>query len=685
MPEALPLQMTLTTAVADALHFRAMTATEEVSRLFELQVTALGKTETVAADDLLGTTAAVSLDLGDDQKRWFHGVVAAFGIDGQEGRHYRYRLYLRPWLWLLTRSANVRIFQDKTAPEIIKEVFGAYSGTFVDELSGTYLPRVYCVQYRETDFNFVSRLMEEEGIYYFFRHSEDKHELVLADAPTTPVPTPGFEEVGFFEDAQALAEVQGLSTWQMRHEVQTGKTTLSDYNFETPSTSLKSNTVAGTRNHAEKDFEVYDYPGLYAVKADGDARAQIRLDEHSSRFTRFHGGGNVPGLAAGALFKLVNHPRADQNAEYFLLATHIEMQQAGLEGGAGDDTLFHCSFTAQVSADPFRPARITRKPTVAGPQTAMVTGAGDAGDIPTDQYGRVKVQFHWDRQGQKDDQTSCWLRVATSWAGNGWGAISLPRKGQEVVVAFLEGDPDQPLIVGSVYNAEQLPPYELPANATVSTVKSRSKKGAAADFNELRFEDKPGSEYVLLHAQKDRLEFVEDTLRSQIDKDEHLLVKNDRFEQVDNDHHVTVKKDQKHKIGGELHQTVAKDMLFDGGGVWSLKTTKDITAEAGATISLKSATDMHLKIGTNLGADAGQNVHIKAGMNVVIEAGMQITLKAGGSSVVIGPAEVCITGPIIKLNSGGGPGSGAGASPVSPTKPAEPQAPEPPKDPLSHR
>jgi type VI secretion system secreted protein VgrG len=361
------------------------------------------------------------------------------------------------------------------------------------------------------------------------------------------------------------------------------------------------------------------------------------------------------------------------------------MQQAGLEGGSGVDTLFSCSFTAQASSDPFRPARITRKPTVAGPQTAMVTGAGDAGDIPTDKYGRVKVQFHWDRDGKKDDKTSCWLRVATSWAGNGWGAISLPRKGQEVVVAFLEGDPDQPLIVGSVYNAEQLPPYELPANATVSTVKSRSKKGAAAEFNEIRFEDKPGDEYVLLHAQKDRLEFVENTLRSQIDKDEHLVVKNDRFEEVGNDHHVTVKKDQKQKIDGELHQTVAKDMLFDGGAAWSLKAGKDITAEAGASISLKSATDMHLKIGTNLGTDAGQNVHIKGGMNVVIEGGMQVTIKAGASSIVLGPDGVSITGMMVKINSGGSPGSGSGASPVAPTKPTAPTAPEPPEDPLSHR
>jgi type VI secretion system secreted protein VgrG len=690
MPEATPLQMALTASAASTLKFRSMVADEEVSRLFEFQVLAIDESETVAADDLLGTNAAVSLEVSDSDKRWFHGVVAGFGIDGVDGRHVRYRLTLRPWLWLLTRRSNIRIFQEMTAPDIIKAIFGEYTSTFVDELSGTYGTRTYCVQYRESDFNFVSRLMEEEGIFYFFRHAEDKHELVLADASSSHQPFAPFATVPFDDDPEQIVGEPVISQWRMRHEIQTGKSTLRDYDYLAPATDLTSTTAASSRSHAENAYEAYDYPGLYKVKADGDARATIRLNEAESRFARFTGEGNTPGLVAGAKFTFAQHPRADQNTDYVVLATHIEMQQTGYEAGAAGDTLFACRFTAQPYAEPYRPARITRKPSVAGPQTAVVVGDGDAGDIVTDEHARVKVQFHWDRLGENNASSSCWVRVATPLAGNGWGMISLPRLGQEVVVDFLEGDPDQPLITGRVYNAMQKPPYELPANATVSTFKSRSKLGEAADFNELRFEDKAGEEYVLLHAQKDRLEFVEGTFKSHIgigdgEGDEHRTVKKDRKEKIEGEQHLKVLKDVRHQYDAKYSLKVAQGMLFDGGDIWSLKTAGDVTTESGASISLKSSTDMHLKIGSNLGADAGQNVHIKGGMNVVIEAGMQISIKAGGSSIVLGPDGVSITGAMVKVNSGGSAGSGNGASPVAVTAPDEPVEPDLPEDPLTHR
>ena len=690
MPEATPLQMELVTSLGAVLKFRSMTAQEEVSRLFEFQVVALSEDADVAADGLLGANAAVSIEIGEDAKRWFHGVVASFGIEGVEGRHVSYRLTLRPWLWLLTRAANIRIFQEKTAPDIIKEVFGQYTSTFVEELEATYKPRTYCVQYRETDFNFVCRLMEEEGIFFYFRHTEDKHELVLADAAGSHTAFADFATVPFDDDQEHIVGEPAISQWRMRHEVQSGKFTLRDYNHETPNTDLTSTTAASSRGHAETTHEVYDYPGLYAEKADGDTRAIVRMGEAESRFARFSGQGNTPGLAAGHKFTLAQHPRADQNADYVLLSTHIEMQQAGYESGGDVQTLFLCRFSAQQYAEPLRPARITRKPAVAGPQTAVVVGDGDAGDIFTDKFARVKVQFHWDRIGAKDANSSCWVRVASPWAGNGWGMISLPRLGQEVVVDFLEGDPDQPLITGRVHNAAQLPPYALPDNATVSTIKSRSKLGAAAEFNELRFEDKAGEEYVLLHAQKDRLEFVEGTLKSQFGigdgvGDEHRSVKNDRKEKIGGEHHLTVTKDVRHKIDGKYSLTVAKPMLIKGSDIWSLKTGKDITAESGAAISFKSTGDLHLKIGANIGAVAAQNVHIKGGANVVIEGAMQVSIKAGGSSIVLGPDGVSITGTMVKINSGGSPGSGSGASPVAPTDPEAPADPEVPEDPLPHR
>ena len=685
MAQPKPLQMVLKTSADDKLLFRSMSAQEEVSRLFEYQIIATSVDGALAADDFLGKPVAVSLQVGDGDPRWFNGMVSSFGVEGGDGRFVSYRITARPWLWLLTRSADLRIFQSQSVPDIVSTIFAEYNGSVSLKLSGTFAPRVYCVQYRETDFNFVSRLMEEEGIFYWFAHSADKHELVLADSASAHAEVPGFETVLFRVQQQALDEQAAIHQWHMRHEIQTGKLVLRDYNFETPGTDLKTVPASTSRAHAQAEHEVYDYPGLYTDKPAGDERAKIRLEEAASRFGRFTGQGNTPGLAAGAKFSLADHPRADQNAAYTVLATQIDMQLAANETGGAKESGFLCRFTLQRHDEPFRPLRSTRKPAVAGPQTAVVVGQGDPGDIVTDKYGRVKVQFHWDRLGKRDNASSCWVRVASPWAGNGFGMIALPRLGQEVVVDFLEGDPDQPLITGRVHNAAQMPPYELPANATVSTIKSRSKLGASDGFNELRFEDKKGEEYVWLQAQKDRFEIVEETLKSQIGKDEHRSVKLNRKEKVEGEYHLMVSKSVKQKFDAKFSVDTKEDMLLKAGGLFSLKTGQDITAQSGAAISLKSATDLHLKIGSNIGADGGQNVHIKAGMNIVIEGGMQISIKAGGASIVLGPDGVSITGAMVKINSGGSPGSGAGASPVAPTDPEAPEAPELPKDPLTHR
>ena len=684
MAQSKPFQMALKTSVGAKLRFVSMAAQEEVSRLFEFQIVAVSDDGAISADDLLGKPAAVSLEMANGGTRWFHGIVASFGIEGGEGRLHSYRLTVRPWLWLLTRSADLRIFQDKSVPDIIKALFAEYSGSVVVKLTGSHKPRSYCVQYRESAFNFVCRLMEEEGIFFWFAHSESKHDLVLADDPGAHAASPGFDKVLFRVDQQAIVGQPAIQQWQMRQEIQTGKVVLSDYNFEKPSTALKTDPASQTRQHAEATHEAYDYPGHYADKAAGGDIAKLRLEEAASRFGRYTGQGNTPGLAAGAKFTLADHPRKDQNAAYLVLGTQIDMRQAAYDsaGGAGS---FQCRFTLQRFDEPFRPARISPKPMVAGPQTAVVVGAGDPGDIVPDKYGRVKVQFHWDRVGKKDANSSCWVRVASPWAGNGFGMIALPRLGQEVVVDFLEGDPDQPLITGRVHNAEQMPPYELPANATVSTLKSRSKLGPVDAFNELRFEDKKGSEYVWMQAQKDRFEVVEETLKSEIRKHEHRSVKENRKELIEGEYHLMVTKGVKQKFDAKFSVDTKNDILFKAGDGFSLKTGKDIAVESGTAISLKAGTDMHVKIGKNIGAEGGMNVHIKGGMNVVVEGGMQVTIKAGPSSVVLGPDGVSITGPMVKINSGGGPGSGSGASPVAPTAPEAPEKPELPKDPLTHR
>jgi type VI secretion system secreted protein VgrG len=679
MPEDKPMQMVLTTSPSSTLKFRSMSGREEVSRLFEYRIIAITDDPAVDADALLGKPACVAVDVGLDDPRCFHGIVAGFGIDGVDGSNFTYRIVCRPWLWLATRAAGFRIFADMTAPEIIKDVLSAYSaGTVTDELNGTYGTRHYCVQYGETDFNFVSRLLEEEGIFYFFRHSSDKHEMVLADRSGSHQPAPGFASIPFHDDESHTVSDPVISRWQMQHEIQTGKVTLADWNFETPSTDLTSTPAAGSRSHDSASLEVFEYPGLYAVKADGDSRAELRLAEAQSRFARFTGRGNSPGLVTGGKITLAEHQRTDQNTDYVVLATDIGMQQGGYEAGASGETFFHCQFVAQKYADAFRPERITPKPTVAGLQTAVVIDGG--GDGTTDEYGRVKLKFPWDRDGGG----SCFVRVATGSAGNGWGMISLPRVGDEVVVSFIDGDPDRPLVVGSVYNAEQKTPYELPANATVSTWKSRSIDGGAADHNELRFEDKAGSEYVLINAQKDRIDFVQEMMKTEIGKDETRDVVGKFTMKVGDVYDLKVTGAVSHKFDDSL-SIAAKDIRFKSETKVGFDISQDLAVKTGGKIALKSGADMHVKIGANIGAEAAQNVHIKGGMNVVIEGGMQVTIKAGGSSVVLGPDGVSITGTMVKINSGGGPGSGSGANPDAPDSPTAPAGPEAAEDPLSHR
>ena len=361
------------------------------------------------------------------------------------------------------------------------------------------------------------------------------------------------------------------------------------------------------------------------------------------------------------------------------MSTQVKMKM----GDAAARGEHSCEFKAFDSRVSYRPARTTPKPHVAGPQTAMVVGPSGE-EIYVDKYGRVKLQFHWDRDGKKDAESSCYVRVAQPAAGKGWGMVFLPRIGQEVIVDFLEGDPDQPLIVGRVYNATNMPPYKLPDKKTVSTIKSRSSaKGGANDFNEVRFDDLKGSEYLLMQSQKDKLEFVKETVKTQIGIDQHLIVKKDSKEKIEGEFHLTVTKDVKQKFDGKMSLKVAQDMLLGTDGQHSLKAAKDITAQSGTAYSIKAGTDIHIKAGTNYGVDAGTNVHIKAGVNVVIEAGVQLTIKAGGSSVVLGPDGVSITGAMVKINSGGSPGSGGGASPVAPTAPEAPADPLAPEDPLT--
>jgi type VI secretion system secreted protein VgrG len=651
--------MVLTSKAGKDLQFKSMSASEGLGTLFEFDIQALSSNHSLSTGDLLGTPASVAVGLRNGAKRHFHGIICAMGMEGSSQRAFQYRLVLRPWLWLLTRRSDTRVFQAMNLEAILKKVFEPFSPNVKFELSGDPLPVYeYCVQYRESDFNFVSRMMEQEGVYYYFEHDADKHTMVIVNTPSAHQPSPYQDVFEYREVPDRSLKTEPITEWKVLQEIQSGKVVLRDFDFVKPKLSLEAATQS-MRSNASSKLEVYDYPGIYAAKDAGQRYSKLRLEELEARYARVSAAGPVRGVGCGYQIKLKGHPRPDQNKLHLVVSTEIECTLSDYESGS-EETAFICRFIAMESSGVYRPTRAAIKPSVSGLHTAIVVGpSGD--EIHTDSHGRVKVQFHWDRLGKSDEKSSCWVRVSSPWAGQNWGAISLPRIGQEVVVDFLQGDPDRPMITGRVYNGDQPPPYALPANATVSTNKSRSSKSGTKDnFNELRFEDKKGSEYVWFQAEKDF----------------HQLVKNDATLLVTGNQERIVEKDLTEDIKGEVKLKVGKDWVSEVTGLHSMKVSKDHVTESGASVSMKSATKTDIKIGTDLGVDAGVNVHIKAGANVVIEAGVMLTLKAGGSTVVLGPAGVMIIGSMVLINSGGGGGSGGGASP----KPANAVSPPKKKD-----
>jgi type VI secretion system secreted protein VgrG len=610
--------------LADDLLLHRASIHEELGRLSEYEIDLLSTKADIDFDKVVGQSVTIVLELPKDKKRYFHGYVTRFVQGGMFGRYFVYRASVYPWLWFLTRTANCRIFQGKSIPDILKEVLEAHDAADVKfELTGNYSPWEYCVQYRETDFNFVSRLMEQEGIYYFFKHEEARAVLTLADSYTAHEAAAGYEKIRFLQVDRALRpETERISEWHITRELQSGAYVLEDFDFTRPSTDLK---VAHKikRNHERATYEIFDYPGEYDQSADGETYAQTRLEELQSEFDLRRGSTNARGLNVGSLFTLVAFPRDDQNCEHLVVRTDFDLQSGDYEAVGGGGANFACRFTAMKSTEPFRPARHTPKPIVQGPQTAIVTGpSGD--EIYTDKYGRVKVQFHWDRFGKTDENSSCWIRVAHHWAGKNWGMIAIPRMGQEVIVAFLEGDPDCPIITGRVYNAEQMPPYDLPANKTQTGIKSRSSlQGSSANFNEIRFEDKKGSEQVYVHAEKNQDNVVEHDATLGVGHDraktignnETTKVGNDRTENVGNNESITIGVNRTEKVGS--HETI------------NIGSNRSISVGASetATVTLQRTHS----VGVNETISVGAAQEITVGAKQAITVGATQTTNVGSS------------------------------------------------------
>ncbi len=529
----------------DELIFDSLTGSEQIGRLFEFEVDLLRdqKKGGVKVNDLLGKTLTIELKMPDTSTRYLNGEIVQFRHTGLKNRYFCFRATLRPYLWNLTLNSDCRIFQEKSVVDVIKEVLQEYGSDLKVQynLQGSYQTLDYCVQYRESDFDFISRLMEREGIYYYFEHASGQHTMVITDSNSQFQSASGYSSIPYYPPGNTESREQDhIYEWLQENQVTTGKYELNDFDFESPSSDLTAKKH-DPGQYSNSNQEIYDYPGKYTDPSEGSNQTEKRLEEHQMPYSLKRGQGNAMGLAPGKKFTLQKHYFSEENIEHVVVAASYVIQGDALASDMGSGgEVFQCSFTAIDSKQTYRSASLTPKAVVAGSQTAIVVGK-EGEEIWTDKYGRVKVQFHWDREGQSNENSSCWVRVSQPMAGKNWGWISLPRIGQEVVVSFLEGDPDRPLITGRVYNAEQMPPYELPANQTQSGIKTRSsKQGTAENFNEIRFEDKKDEEELYIHAEKDCNRVVEnnDTLTVGFDK------KDEGNQTVDIYNHRTVTLDQ---------------------------------------------------------------------------------------------------------------------------------------------
>ncbi len=662
--------LSLTTPLgADVLLLNAFTGRESLSRLYSFQLEMASEKDVIDPNAIVGMPVGWSVAHIDQEPRYFHGIVNRFVAGGRSLQNLRlYRAEVVPWFWFLTRSADCRIYQGKKTPDIIEDVFNrlGFSGPtyFESKLKGSYNAWEYCVQYRETAFNFVSRLMEHEGIFYYFRHEKDKHVLVLADA-SSAYTTCGESKVEYSPGEGAGPN--SVNVWEHQYEYRSGLWSRTDYNFETPSTSLMTSNPTKLTLKGMSKFELYDYPGEYQVKGAGDAITKIRMEEEEAPYNVVSGASECCTFTPGGKFSLVEHEVAAEKGGYVVTAIQHHASDTSY-GSSTDEAEYSNTFTCIPDSVAYRPPRVTPKPFVQGPQTAVVTGPSGE-EIYVDKYARVKVQFFWDRVGKKNESSSCWIRVAENWAGKNWGLVSHPRIGQEVVVDFLEGDPDRPLITGRVYNAEQMPPYDLPANATQSGIKSRSSKGGSpANFNEIRFEDKKGSEQVFIHAEKDQTIEVEhdeshwvghDRTKN-IDHDETTHVKHDRTETVDNNETITihgnrtetVDKDEKITINGNRTETVQKNenITINGGRTETVAKDENITINGGRTETVAKDENITINGGRTETVAKDENITINGGRTESVAKDEGVTIS-GGRSVNITNADSLTVGKTLSITA----------------------------------
>lgn len=701
-----PHKMSLETPLGpDALLLVGLRGVEEMSRLFHFQLEMLSEDDGLPAPAIVGKNVTFRVDFPDGAPRHFNGFVSRFTYGGRGDRLSVYRAEVVPWLWFLTKTTDCRIFQSKTVPDIVKQIFGDLGFThFKFDLQGNHPKWDYCVQYRETDFNFVSRLLEEEGICYYFQHENGKHTLMLGDHKDA------FKDAKDKEIEFRAKLTEGNLTdhvwrWEHHYEFRTGKWAQTDYNFETPTTSLMTNTSSVVKLDGTSKFEQYDYPGGYEIKSDGEASVKVRMEEEEVGFDTVLGEGHCRSFSPGGKFKLVGHhsPREQGKGYVLTRVEHAARSEASYwQETGGDVEPYHNTFTCIPDSVAFRPERRTPKPLIQSVQTAVVTGPSGE-EIFTDKFGRVKVQFHWDREGKKDDKTSCWMRVSQVHAGKGWGGIDIPRIGEEVIVSFIDGDPDRPLITGRVYNAGQMPPFGLDGadnakNKVISGMKSKTYKGAG--YNEFIMDDTPGKELIRVHGQYDMDSTIEHDLREKVlnnrtrnvSVNETITIGANRTETVGADEKLQVMKNREQTIGmndtltvglvrthivgvnesitvggaqevtvgGARAVTVGGAMAYAVGGAMAVAVGGKVEEAIGGVYELSVGEDMNQSVKKKLKIDAGDEIELKTGAASIVMkkdgkieiSGTDITMKSSAGKVNIDAGGIItIKGPMVKINT----------------------------------
>ncbi len=644
---------------------------EKISTLFSFEINVLSENHNIAAEDIIGKSGTMTVN--SQVKRYFHGHIVSFSRCQARGKNLRhYQLVMVPWLWFLSKTNNHRIFQEKNTKDIVTQIFKDYGFNDFDFRAQGGTTREYCVQHNQSDFEFISSLLEEEGIAYYFKHEEGKHTLILVDKKNAYEACEE-SEVEFVSGSHTKMRISG---WKHNHSIRKGKWSMTDYNYETPDRSLLVSTKTISRFTDNEKYEHYEYPGLYHPGI-GNELVKIRQEAEEVEKEIITGESDCVSFYAGGTFKLTAHAVAEEKGDYILLeVTHKAEDKSHNVDAEDTGTHYSNEFLCFPSTTHYRPPRRHIRSKMRGPQSAVVTGpAGE--EIYFDEYGRIKVQFIWDREGKKDENTSCWIRVAQIWAGNQWGAHFIPRIGHEVIVSFLDGDPDRPIVTGTVYNDKHKPPYK-PQEKTQSGIKTRSsKEGSKEHFNELRFDDKKGSEQIYIHAEKNMDTVIENNETLTIYNNRTKEVKNNENASIGNDRSKSVGNNQTESIGvnksisvGSNHQesigqsktlsvgvnhteSIGKTCTIDIGKDKNITVAENHTESIDKDMSISISKDLEETVGGKYTEDVAKEYALRA-KSITMEADDQITLKTGSAKIVMKKnGDITISGKNINVKGSG--------------------------------